>query len=175
MTVARELRFGDYIQEALVQQNEVSYNELVPPVETDDEGNELPYVPPKIHLKAFDAYRLIMPYTSVRTMEQVKAVVPLALYLVLFQILILRQDVIDSGVITVGLIAVIIGLMLFMEGLKVGLMPLGEILGSSLPVKSTLPVVLTVTFLLGIGVTFAEPAIGALKAAGENLSVEQAP
>jgi hypothetical protein len=173
--VAIELRFGDYIQEALVQQNEVSYNELVPPVESDEAGNELPYVPPKIQLQAFDAYRLIMPYTSVRIMEQVKAVVPLALYLVLFQILILRQDVTDSGIITVGLAAVIVGLMLFMEGLKVGLMPLGEILGSSLPVKSTLPVVLTVTLLLGIGVTFAEPAIGALKAAGQIVDVMQAP
>lgn len=173
--MAIELRFGDYIQEALVQQNEVSYNELVPPVELDKSGDELPYIPPKIQLQAFDAYRLIMPYTSVRIMEQVKAVVPLALYLVLFQILILRQDVTDSGIITFGLVAVIVGLMLFMEGLKVGLMPLGEILGSSLPVKSTLPVVLTVTLLLGIGVTFAEPAIGALKAAGQIVDVMQAP
>jgi hypothetical protein len=137
LIVAIELRFGDYIQEALVQQNEVSYNELVPAVECDEAGNELPYVPPRIQLQAFDAYRLIMPYTSVRIMEQVKAVVPLALYLVLFQILILRQDVTDSGIITVGLAAVIVGLMLFMEGLKVGLMPLGELLGSSLPVKYT--------------------------------------
>lgn len=173
--MATELRFGDYIQEALVQQKQVSYNELVPPIELDESGNELPHVPPKIQLRAFDAYRLIMPYTSIRMMEQVQAVVPLAIYLVLFQVLILRQNVSDSGVITIGLVAVIIGLMLFMEGLKVGLMPLGEILGSSLPVKSTLPVVLTVTLLLGIGVTFAEPAIGALKAAGQIVDVVQAP
>jgi hypothetical protein len=59
---------------------------------------------PKIRLRAFDAYRLIMPYTSIRMMEQVKAVVPLAIYLVLFQVLILRQNVSDSGIITVGLV-----------------------------------------------------------------------
>ena len=34
---------------------------------------------------------------------------------------------------------------------------------------------LLITLLLGVGVTFAEPAIGALKAAGQNVSVEQAP
>jgi hypothetical protein len=34
---------------------------------------------------------------------------------------------------------------------------------------------LVIILLLGIGVTFAEPAIGALKAAGQNVSVEQAP
>ena len=54
-------------------------------------------------------------------------------------------------------------------------MPFGTIIGHSLPQRSPLPVVLLVTFLLGIGVTFAEPAIGALQAAGANISVERAP
>ena len=62
-----------------------------------------------------------------------------------------------------------------MEGLRIGLMPFGTIIGHSLPQRSPLPVVLLVTFLLGIGVTFAEPAIGALQAAGANISVERAP
>jgi hypothetical protein len=62
-----------------------------------------------------------------------------------------------------------------MEGLAKGLMPLGETIGSGLPRKSPLPVVLFITLLLGIGVTFAEPAIGALQAAGANVSVERAP
>ena len=108
-------------------------------------------------------------------MEQVKSVIPLALYLGLFQILILRQLVQDSWVITGGLFAVILGLMFFMEGLKLGLMPFGTIIGKRLPQKSPLPLVLFITLLLGIGVTFAEPAIGALKAAGQNVAVERAP
>ena len=108
-------------------------------------------------------------------MDQVRAVVPLALYLALFQILILRQLVDDSWLITGGLFAVIVGLMLFMEGLKLGLMPFGELIGHTLPRKSPLPLVLFITLLLGIGVTFAEPAIGALKAAGQNVSPERAP
>ncbi|MCG6896316.1 MAG: DUF1538 domain-containing protein [Thiocapsa sp.] len=108
-------------------------------------------------------------------MEQVKAVVPLALYLALFQILILRQLIADSWVVTGGLFAVIVGLMFFMEGLKLGLMPFGELIGHTLPRKSPLPLVLFITLLLGIGVTFAEPAIGALKTAGQNIAPEQAP
>jgi hypothetical protein len=108
-------------------------------------------------------------------MDQVRAVVPLALYLALFQILFLRYMVEDSWVITGGLFAVIAGLMFFMEGLQLGLMPFGTIIGNQLPRKSPLPLVLFVTLLLGIGVTFAEPAIGALKAAGGNVSVERAP
>ena len=65
--------------------------------------------------------------------------------------------------------------MFFMEGLALGLMPFGTVIGSKLPCKSPLPLVLFITFLLGISVTFAEPAIGALKAAGENVTVEHAP
>jgi hypothetical protein len=73
------------------------------------------------------------------------------------------------------MLAVVVGLMLFMEGLRLGLMPLGERIGGTLPTHSPLPVVLAVVFLLGIGVTLAEPAIGALQAAGSIVVPEQAP
>ena len=73
------------------------------------------------------------------------------------------------------MIAVILGLMIFMEGLKLGLMPFGEVIGNTLPKKSRLEVVLVITFLLGIGVTFAEPAIGALQAVGSIVDVRKAP
>lgn len=119
--------------------------------------------------------RLFQPYVSQRFLEQFKTVAPLAAYLVLFQLLILRQLVQDSWLITGGLLAVILGLMFFMEGLKLGLMPFGTVIGATLPRKSSLPVVLIITLLLGIGVTFAEPAISALKMAGQNVAVERAP
>jgi len=111
----------------------------------------------------------------VRLNEQVRAVLPLAIYLVLFQLFILKQNVADHWQISAGLVSVIIGLMLFMEGLKVGLMPFGETIGTILPSKSSMPVVLLVSFLLGIGVTFAESAIGALKTAGSIVNVDEAP
>ena len=119
--------------------------------------------------------RLFQPYVSQRFLDQFKTVAPLAAYLVLFQLLVLRQLVQDSWLITGGLLAVILGLMFFMEGLKLGLMPFGTVIGATLPRKSSLPVVLIITLLLGIGVTFAEPAIGALKMAGQNVAVERAP
>lgn len=169
------IRFGDFIRETSIQQDVISYNKLVADIHYDANGNEVSYQPPKIKLRSIDAWRLVAPYTRVRIMEQVKAVIPLAIYLVLFQMLILRQLVTDSGIIAAGMFAVIIGLMLFMEGLKVGLMPFGESLGNILPARTSLLVVLLITFLLGVSVTFAEPAIGALKAAGQIVNVQQAP
>ena len=75
----------------------------------------------------------------------------------------------------VGLAAVIIGLALFMEGLNVGLMPFGTLIGDKLPKKASMPVMLVIIAILGVGVTFAEPAIGALQAFGASVDVEKAP
>ena len=168
-------RFGDFQRLLTAGRNEVRMDDLVNKPEFDAEGNLIPYTQLRVKLNTGEVMRLLQPYVSVRFMEQVRAVVPLALYLALFQILFLQQMVEDSWLITGGLFAVIIGLMLFMEGLKLGLMPFGTVIGSNLPCKSPLPLVLFITLLLGIGVTFAEPAIGALRAAGQNVSVERAP
>lgn len=168
-------RFGDFQQQLTAGRNEVSLNDLILKPGRDADNNLVPSEPLRIRLTLPEAIKLLQPYVTVRFMDQVRAVVPLGLYLALFQLIILSQSVEDSWIITGGLFAVIVGLMLFMEGLKLGLMPFGTVIGSNLPRKSALPVVLLVTLLLGIGVTFAEPAIGALKAAGQNVSVERAP
>ena len=170
-----EIQYGQYVRESTLKQRSVSYNDLTPKVEVDAQGQPIPYRAPKLKLQGADVYNLLAPYFNVRLIEQIQAVFPLAIYLILFQILILRQPIQDALLITGGLGAVIIGLMVFMEGLKLGLMPFGEVIGTSLPKKSPLPVVLLIAFLLGIGVTFAEPAIGALQAVGAIVDVEKAP
>ena len=175
MATDDSLSFGRYTRELNVHLDQISYNEMIPAIELDEQGNEKPHRPSSIATGRGDIYRLLKPYLSVRFNDQFRAVTPLAIYLVLFQIFILRQSIADSSIITAGLIAVILGLMLFMEGLKVGLMPFGEALGISLPAKAKLLTVVVVVFLLGIGVTFAEPAIGALQTAGSLVDVRQAP
>lgn len=171
----QEISFSSFTRELNVHLDTVSYNELIPPVEYDSEGKERETRREAIKVSGGDVYRLLKPYLSVRLNEQIRAVLPLAVYLVIFQVFILRENIVDGTIITAGLLAVIFGLMIFMEGLKVGLMPFGESLGTSLPAKAGLAVVLAVAFLLGIGVTFAEPAIGALQTAGSLVDVQRAP
>ena len=173
--MTEKIRFGDYVHEVSVYQNEISYNDLAPKVETDASGEILPVKQGKLTLKPSEIFHVLKPYLSVRFMDQIRAVFPLAVYLFLFQIIVLRQSVQDSWEITGGLFAVIIGLMLFMEGLTLGLMPFGQTIGKILPVKSPMPVVLGIAFLLGVCVTFAEPAIGALQQAGKIVDVNKAP
>ena len=161
------VRFGDYAREVQANYTQISYNDLTRPT-----GKPKPRT---IALRPIDIYRLVQPYVSVRFLEQLYALLPLALYLVFFQLFLLRQPVMEATTISIGLVAVILGLMFFMEGIKQGLMPFGEIIGNTLPKKVGLGTVLFIAFLLGIGVTFAEPAIGALKAAGSLVEPAKAP
>ena len=165
--MSKQIQFGAFLRELRVRQVQVSANEVAALAKIDASST--------IQLRPVDVYRLIAPYFQVRFTAQLRAVLPLVIYLALFQILILRHRIEDALIISGGLFAVIVGLMLFIEGVKIGLMPFGESIGSSLPKKSTLPVVLVVVFLLGIGVTFAEPAIGALQTTGARVDVNEAP
>lgn len=170
-----EIRFGDFVREVSLRQTHISFNELAAYPKLDNKIVPINRQNEKLKVSLKDIYRILGPYTTVRFVDQVKAVIPLAIYLMFFQIFILRQGIADAALICGGLLSVMVGLMLFMEGLKLGLMPFGETIGNTLPVKSPLVVVLGISFLLGVGVTFAEPAIGALKAAGQIVSVEKAP
>ena len=173
--MAKNIRFGEYVQAVTVDSDSISYSKLIPKPKLDKNGKEIPMKPEKMQLAGSDIYNLLQPYISVRFMEQLNAVVPLAVYLALFQILVLQRTVTGSMEITAGLVAVIIGLMVFMEGLKLGLMPFGDIIGNTLPKKLPLVGVLIIAGLLGIGVTYAEPAIGTLKIAGALVDPEKAP
>lgn len=169
-------RYSDYVRETKAEAISVNANDILLKAQLDENDKLLPLEEPAVvRLQPKEILKLLQPYVSSRFIEQVRSVVPLALYLVLFQILILQQLIEDSWLVTGGIIAVIVGLMLFMEGLKIGLMPFGTIIGENLPRKLSLLPVLFITLLLGIGVTFAEPAIAALKMAGQIVSVERAP
>jgi len=118
---------------------------------------------------------ILRPYIRSRFLEQLKSVWVIIAYLILFQVLILQLPIVYSLTIALGVLIVIIGLMFFLEGLMLGLMPLGELLGTKLPVKSSLTVILIFAFILGVGATFAEPAIAVLKAAGSGVDPGKAP
>ena len=164
------MKYSDFVHESEIQHKTISYNLL-----TGGKSKKKSLKPEKIKVGTAKAISLLAPYTYVRIVEQLKAVVPLAAYLFLFQLLILRQPIASASTITLGLIAVVIGLAIFMEGLKTGLMPFGTIIGDTLPKKAPMYVVLIIIAILGVGVTYAEPAIGALKAFGASVNPNDAP
>jgi uncharacterized protein DUF1538 len=118
---------------------------------------------------------IVGPYVTERFMEQVKALAPVSLFLFAFQIIVLRSGIVQALGITLGLLAVVLGLMFFIEGLRLGVMPLGENIGATMPAKATLAVILTAAFLLGTIATFAEPAVATLTILGSSIPYEKAP
>lgn len=164
--MTRKIRYGDYLGQVRVRQIAISYNQITA---YDAQRRRRPRLRPR------DMYRLIAPYLSTRFLEQFRAVIPVAAFLVLFQFLALRAHVEGAGAIALGIGVVMLGLMLFMEGLKHGLMPFSENIGHLMPARSSLGAVLVVAFVLGVAATFAEPAIGALRSVGELTDREQAP
>jgi hypothetical protein len=74
-----------------------------------------------------------------------------------------------------GLVTVVIGLFIFIEGVKIGVMPLAAELGTHLPRQLPLAGVLAVVFVLGCGATLAEPAMGALRNLGSLISYRRSP
>ncbi len=121
------------------------------------------------------AMKMIGPYARERLFEQIKSVWLIVTYLILFQILVLGVAISDASVIAVGIALVVAGLTFFMEGLVLGLMPLGNFVGTKLPQKQGTVVMLLFALGLGILATKAEPAIGVLKAAGGSVEAWRAP
>ena len=162
----REIRYGTYLGAIKRHRRQVNFSAIL-------EAERLR--PPRPRLRAVDLHRLLTPYVSVRLAEQLRAVVPLALLLIAFQALALRTSLLDAETIVVGILAVIFGLMFFMEGVKRGLMPFAENVGFHMPGRMHPSVLLGFSLLLGAAATFAEPAIGALRAAADEISSERAP
>jgi hypothetical protein len=120
-------------------------------------------------------FDILYPYAKSRVVDQVKGMALIIVYLVLFQTVVLGIGISQALTIALGLGLVIFGLAFFLEGLLLGLMPLGEQCGVRLPQKLKLPLLLVFAFILGFGATLAEPAVGILKAAGFSVKAWDAP
>jgi len=122
--------------------------------------------PARLRLSRRRQLSLIGSYARERLSRQVRAVAFITAYLVLFQVFVLKAPIMDFAQIALGILAVVVGLAFFMEGLFLAIMPLAERCGLRLPARVGLGLLLAFAAVLGITATYAEPAIGFLKAQG---------
>ena len=104
--------------------------------------------------------------------EAIRDLAPVVLVIVFFQAVVLRQPFPDLSAVLAGLVFVILGLTMFVQGLQMGLFPLGEAMADAFARKGSLSALLAFAFCLGVGTTVAEPALIAVadkaaQAAGE--------
>tara|TARA_R100000322_G_scaffold146762_2_gene103039 strand:+ start:1310 stop:2065 length:756 start_codon:yes stop_codon:yes gene_type:complete len=96
---------------------------------------------------------------------------PVVLVIAFFQLVVIREPLpphLPLSELIAGLVFVITGLTLFLKGLNLGLFPVGEGLAKAFVSRGSAPLLLIFGFFLGLGSTFAEPALLAVsgKAAG---------
>ena len=104
-----------------------------------------------------------------RILAALRDLAPVILVIVFFQVVVLRQPFPNLAEVIIGLICVVAGLTIFVQGLESGLFPLGEALAQAFARKGSLVALLAFAFCLGFGTTVAEPALIAV--AGEAAEV----
>ncbi len=89
--------------------------------------------------------------------DSAKDLAPIVLVIAFFQIVVLQQTIPNLSEIIVGALFVLVGLTLFIYGLKLGLFPIGETLAYAFVKKGSIAWLLIFAFALGFGATIAEP------------------
>jgi hypothetical protein len=123
----------------------------------------------------WDAIVMLSVYARSRIVEQAKSVAFIIIYLIVFQTVILGVPLANALGTAGGIALVIFGLAFFLEGLVLGLMPLGERVGVKLPTRAGIIVIAIFGLILGFGATLAEPAISALRTAGSTVTAWDSP
>ena len=85
--------------------------------------------------------------------------IPIIVVVVFFQLVVIQKPFPQIGEVIFGFLFVIVGLMLFLEGLKIGLFPIGESMAFALAKKGSLMWLMIFSFVLGFSTTIAEPAL----------------
>ncbi len=122
-----------------------------------------------------DSLVMLSGYARSRIIAQIKSVAFIIIYLVVFQVFILRVPLSNAFGTAGGIALVVFGLAFFLEGLVLGFMPLGERVGVKLPARAGIVVISIFGLILGFGATLAEPAISALRTAGSTVKAWDSP
>ena len=100
----------------------------------------------------------------------IKDLIPIIVVVVFFQSVVIRQPFPQIGEVIFGILLVILGLMLFIEGLEIGLFPIGETMAYALAKKGSLLWLMIFSFALGFSTTIAEPALIAVAKEASEIS-----
>ncbi len=104
-----------------------------------------------------------------------RTVIPIMLFLSLFQILILKKPIENTGAFALGTILAIFGLHLFLRGISTSLLPLGDSVGRNIVAINNKVLIAIIAFVIGYFATLVEPALRVLAAQVEEISIGAIP
>lgn len=102
----------------------------------------------------------------------VRDLLPIILVIGFFQLVVLQQPLPNVTEILFGTLCVVIGLTLFIQGLELGLFPIGESMAYAFAKKGSVVWLLIFAFCLGFGTTVAEPALIAVASEAAEVAAQ---
>ncbi len=109
--------------------------------------------------KKFRYYYQFIQVIFIKLRNSFTDLLPIILVIAFFQLVVLRQPLPQLGEVLFGSLLIILGLGLFVQGLEMGLFPIGEAMAHALARKGSLFWLMTFAFALGFSTTVAEPAL----------------
>lgn len=103
-------------------------------------------------------------------LEVIYSILPIAIVITVLQFTIIWLPMEAFVQFLIGVLFVGVGLILFLLGVNVGLLPVGEMIGSALTKTKMIGVIVLFGFLLGAVVTFAEPDVRVLSSQIDSVS-----
>ncbi len=94
--------------------------------------------------------------------EVLQAITPIVAVIILIQLFLIDAPLELFMRFIAGAVMVTVGLFLFLIGVRVSLLPIGETIGSDLVSKGSLAILLIASFIFGVIVTIAEPDVRVL-------------
>ncbi|MCP4470774.1 MAG: DUF1538 domain-containing protein [Gammaproteobacteria bacterium] len=104
--------------------------------------------------------------------DSLRDLLPILVVIGFFQLVVLQQPIPNFGEIAIGFALVVIGLTLFVQGLNMGLFPIGECMAYAFATKGNVFWLLCFAFALGFGTTIAEPALIAVAREAASVAAE---
>lgn len=107
--------------------------------------------------------------------ETAKNVLPIVIFLCIFRLIVLRKPVEEIKTLVLGTLLSIIGLHLFLKGISLSLIPLGDSVGRDLVVLNNKYLIAIFAFVVGFFATMVEPGLKALALEVEEISTGAIP
>jgi hypothetical protein len=98
-------------------------------------------------------------YLKSKTMEVLKAMLPLVIVIIIMQFALIKMPIGLFLQFLAGAVMTIAGMLLFLLGIEVGILPMGSAVGAELPRRRSLLLVVAIAFLIGFAATIAEPDV----------------
>jgi hypothetical protein len=92
-----------------------------------------------------------------KTLEVIRAIAPLIVVVIILQVTFVEASAGTFIQFLVGSVLVIAGMIFFLLGIEVGILPAGKTVGAGLVEKRSLWLIIAIAFLIGFSTTIAEP------------------